>query len=206
MKILLVGVNNTNINYKKIEGFYNSFSNFGNVEWVQNIFLANETDYDLCFGEIDIDEILNNIEKYNRLKIKNQIFWVTLGLGKIKLLSELLNHINFTCLYKSNILNDDILIQYKKKYGNNYQNFLYEGIIIDDFINIQKKISDNLNIFYLPCFLGEKTTGGYNIEVEKVKFLPTSTEVSLKEIVPEKTTLVTSVISHSLKTNQQIDC
>ena len=183
MKILLVGVNNTNINYKKIEGFYNSFSNFGNVEWVQNIFLANETDYDLCFGEIDIDEILNNIEKYNRLKIKNQIFWVTLGLGKIKLLSELLNHINFTCLYKSNILNDDILIQYKKKYGNNYQNFLYEGIIIDDFINIQKKISDNLNIDYLPCCLGEKTNFIKNKEYDMCYFGTLNNRPNVKYIL-----------------------
>ena len=47
----------------------------------------------------------------------------------------------------------------------------------------------------LVSFLGEKTTGGYDIDVEKVKFSTNSSEVSLKEIVPEKTAMVTSVIT-----------
>lgn len=47
----------------------------------------------------------------------------------------------------------------------------------------------------LVSFLGEKTTGGYDIAVEKVKFLPNSSEVTLKEIVPEKDAMVTSVVT-----------
>lgn len=43
----------------------------------------------------------------------------------------------------------------------------------------------------LVCFLGEKTTGGYDIDVDNVKFLPNSSEVILKEIVPEKNAMVT---------------
>lgn len=47
----------------------------------------------------------------------------------------------------------------------------------------------------LVSFLGEKTTGGYDIVVDKVKFSSTTSEVSLKEIIPEKTAMVTSVIT-----------
>lgn len=47
----------------------------------------------------------------------------------------------------------------------------------------------------LVCFLGEKTTGGYDIDVEKVKFSPTSSEVILKEMVPEKNAMVTTALT-----------
>jgi len=47
----------------------------------------------------------------------------------------------------------------------------------------------------LVCYLGEKTTGGYDIDVEKVNFLPNSSEVILKEIVPEKNAMVTMVVT-----------
>lgn len=47
----------------------------------------------------------------------------------------------------------------------------------------------------LVCFLGEKTTGGYDIDVEKVKFSPSSSEVILKEIVPEKNAMVTTALT-----------
>jgi hypothetical protein len=47
----------------------------------------------------------------------------------------------------------------------------------------------------LVCFLGEKNTGGYDIDIDKVKFLPNSSEVSLKEIVPEKNAMVTTVLT-----------
>lgn len=47
----------------------------------------------------------------------------------------------------------------------------------------------------LVCFLGEKTTGGYDIDVDKVKFSKTSSEVTLKEIVPEKNAMVTMVVT-----------
>ena len=47
----------------------------------------------------------------------------------------------------------------------------------------------------LVCFLGEKTTGGYDIDVEKVKFSPNSSEVILKEFVPEKNAMVTTALT-----------
>ncbi|CAM4241832.1 protease complex subunit PrcB family protein [Flavobacterium terrigena] len=43
----------------------------------------------------------------------------------------------------------------------------------------------------LVCFLGEKTTGGYDVDIDEVKFSPKSSEVTLKEIVPEKNAMVT---------------
>lgn len=47
----------------------------------------------------------------------------------------------------------------------------------------------------LVCFLGEKTTGGYDIAIENVVFTLTTSEVILKEIVPEKNAMVTSVLT-----------
>ena len=47
----------------------------------------------------------------------------------------------------------------------------------------------------LVYFLGEKSTGGYAIEVDKVKFSPNSSEVFLKEIVPEKNAMVTNALT-----------
>jgi hypothetical protein len=47
----------------------------------------------------------------------------------------------------------------------------------------------------LVCFLGEKTTGGYDIDIERVKFSPNSSEVVLKEIVPEKNAMVTTALT-----------
>ena len=47
----------------------------------------------------------------------------------------------------------------------------------------------------LVCFLGEKTTGGYDIDVEKVKFSTGFSEVILKEVVPEKNAMVTMAIT-----------
>lgn len=43
----------------------------------------------------------------------------------------------------------------------------------------------------LVCFLGEKSSGGYDIDVEKVNFTSTSSEIILKELVPEKNAMVT---------------
>ena len=47
----------------------------------------------------------------------------------------------------------------------------------------------------LVSFLGEKATGGYDINVEKVKFSTNSSEVILNEIAPEKNAMVTTVIT-----------
>ena len=43
----------------------------------------------------------------------------------------------------------------------------------------------------VACFLGEKTTGGYEIDVANVIFTETTAQIILKEIGPEKNKLVT---------------
>jgi hypothetical protein len=47
----------------------------------------------------------------------------------------------------------------------------------------------------VACFLGEKTTGGYNIEVADVLFTDTIAQIILKEIAPEKNQLVTDAFT-----------
>jgi hypothetical protein len=47
----------------------------------------------------------------------------------------------------------------------------------------------------VACFLGEKTTGGYDIEVDDVLFTDTTAQIILKEITPEKNQLVTDVFT-----------
>lgn len=47
----------------------------------------------------------------------------------------------------------------------------------------------------VACFLGEKTTGGYDIEVDDVLFTDTTAQIILKEITPEKNQLVTDAFT-----------
>lgn len=47
----------------------------------------------------------------------------------------------------------------------------------------------------LVSFMGEKISGGYDIDVQKVVFTDKTAEVTLKEKTPEKNELVTNVIT-----------
>jgi hypothetical protein len=47
----------------------------------------------------------------------------------------------------------------------------------------------------IACFLGEKTTGGYDIEVADVLFTDTTAQIILKEIGPEKNEFVTNAFT-----------
>jgi hypothetical protein len=47
----------------------------------------------------------------------------------------------------------------------------------------------------VACFLGEKPTGGYDIEVADVLFTDTTAQIILKEITPEKNHLVTDAFT-----------
>lgn len=47
----------------------------------------------------------------------------------------------------------------------------------------------------VACFIGEKTTGGYDIEVADVLFTDTTAQIILKEITPEKNQLVTDAFT-----------
>lgn len=99
--------------------------------------------------------------------------------------------------------NDIYEVVYKSQIGGkkeksnviikNYEDFntLISELNIDE-EEYEKLLSIDLEKHdLLVCFLGEKTTGGYDIDVENVKFSPTSAEVILKEMVPEKNAMVT---------------
>lgn len=99
--------------------------------------------------------------------------------------------------------NDVFAVVYKSQIGGkkeksnliikNYEDFnaLISELNIDE-EEFEKLLSIDLEKHdLLVCFLGEKNTGGYDIDVDEVKFSPTSSEVILKEIVPEKNAMVT---------------
>lgn len=156
MKILLVGSGPDNHNYKKIEGFYKAFSKMGNVEWVQDIFDCKSTNYDICFAESNIDTVINRIEEYKSLKIKKQIFWTCADIHKLIKIATVVKETSFINAYKSNVLDDRILIEYQNKFGGEYQKVGWEGINISDYLNIGSFKIDNLILFYLPCCLSEQ--------------------------------------------------
>lgn len=158
MKILLVGVNQENHNFRKIKGFYDAFSKFGDVEWVHNLFQHQSYSYDLVFGEINIEEIITRMSEFQKIKISKFIFWNTLDLEKLLIISKLNLDIKFVCAYKTDILNKEILNNYKKIYGGYYQQWHYEGINIDDFLNYFENDYNNLKLVYLPCCLSEKNS------------------------------------------------
>jgi hypothetical protein len=47
----------------------------------------------------------------------------------------------------------------------------------------------------VACFLGEKSTGGYDIEIEDVLFTDTTAQIILKEITPKKNENVINAFS-----------
>ncbi|MES2864666.1 MAG: protease complex subunit PrcB family protein [Bacteroidota bacterium] len=96
----------------------------------------------------------------------------------------------YTVVYKSQVGG-------KKEKSNviikNYEDFnaLISELNIDE-SEFEKLLSIDLEKHdLLVSFLGEKTTGGYDIDVDEVKFSKTFSEVILKEIVPEKNAMVT---------------
>lgn len=125
----------------------------------------------------------------------------------ISLLS--LSMLFISCKPKQQIVdvNDEYQVVYKSQVGGkkeksnliikNYEEF---NALISE-LNIgeeefEKLLSIDLEKHdLLVCFLGEKSTGGYDIDIDKVKFSTTSSEVSLKEIVPEKNAMVTTVLT-----------
>lgn len=125
----------------------------------------------------------------------------------ISLLS--LSMLFISCKPKQQIVdeNDEYQVVYKSQVGGkkeksnliikNYEEF---NALISE-LNIgeeefEKLLSIDLEKHdLLVCFLGEKSTGGYDIDIDKVKFSTNTSEVSLKEIVPEKNAMVTTVLT-----------
>lgn len=158
MKILLVGCGRNDFNYRKIEGFYNSFSKIGEIEWVQKMFDCEKDEYDIVFGEINLSEIENNIDRFIKMKIKVQIMWRTYTYEKLLQLVSRKPDTFFINAYKSNILDNDIRLKFIEKYKKldvaNYQVWEDEGVDLMKF-NI-KDLPTNLELCYLPCSLSEQ--------------------------------------------------
>jgi hypothetical protein len=155
MRIAVCGSGRENHNYKKTEGFYNAFSKLGETEWIQSIKHCNHKNYDILFGEFDLNDIYSNFDLYQEMNIKNQIIWTSYDLEKIKKLANEKKETNFLNLYKSNILNKSIRNSYTEINGNLYQNVGQEGVDLanPEYSNI--KILENLEIGYLTCALSE---------------------------------------------------
>lgn len=153
MKFLIVGIGKNNYNYRKIEGFYNAFSKLGSVEWVQNIFDAKSTNYDICFSELNINDLLT--DQYKKFQIRKQIIWGTYQCDKLIQVANSLPHTVFVNLYKSDVLNPEISEAYIERFGKQYQMCPPEGV---DLLQLRKdfnSIPNNLFLGYLPCCLSE---------------------------------------------------
>jgi hypothetical protein len=135
---------------------------------VGNLFQAKSNQYDLVFGEMNIEEIFNNIDKYQTISIKRHIFWSTIDLSRAIYLAKIRPDVDFIFSYKSNVLNAPILNSYKASYGKLYQHTGNgEGIDVDDFITLDiKSLPKNMKIFYLPCSLSVKEEFTYQKDID----------------------------------------
>lgn len=100
-------------------------------------------------------------------------------------------------------VNDVYSVVYKNQNGGkkekstviitNYEEFnsLISSLVIDE-EEYGKLLEIDLEKHNLVvAFMGEKNTGGYDIDVNEVNFFSTKVEISFKEIVPEKNAMVT---------------
>lgn len=104
-------------------------------------------------------------------------------------------------------VNDVYSVVYKNQNGGkkekstviitNYEEFnsLISSLLIDE-EEYGKLLAIDLEKHNLVVsFMGEKMTGGYDIDVNEVNFFPTKVEISFKEIVPEKNAMVTMALT-----------
>jgi glycosyltransferase involved in cell wall biosynthesis len=156
MRILVVGCGKSNFNYRKIEGFYNSFSKIGETEWVEKMFDCKYEEYDIVFGEVIISEIYENLERYLNMTIKDQFIWMSYSYNKMIELSNLKKDTNFIIGYKTNVLDKGIVKSFIEKHGKSYQVYKEEGFDMNEYFNFNPILPSNLDFCYLPCCLSEK--------------------------------------------------
>ena len=157
MRILVVGCGKSDFNYQKIEGFYKAFSKIGETEWVQSIFGGHHNEYDIVFGEVSFSEIMGNVARYQSMKIGLQFTWMSFNIENTIKLANLKPETLFINAYKSNFLNSETVVKHISKHGSSYQFWKDEGVILDDFLNIDEKVlPPNLRLSYLPCSLSTK--------------------------------------------------
>lgn len=156
MKILIVGIEKSNMNSRKIEGFYNSFRKLGEVEWVTNLFQCKSREYDIVFGEMSIGEILNRFQEYKNLDIRVHILWRTFDISRLVQLADAKKDTFFISACKSNILDRSITSEFIRNYGEEYQMYEDEGVSLVEFTKDLQISRQNLHLCYLPCSLSEK--------------------------------------------------
>ena len=172
MNISVVGIDRTNHNYKKIEGFINTFSVNNKVTHYKSM-LHIRNNSDLLFAEPDSLDINFNLFKY-------VVIWINLDIEKMIELSNKYKNVKFILAVKSPIHIESIVVDYIDKNGFNYQYNGLEGINIKksfDIINNSDKIddntfkiNDNLYYMYLPCCLSEKNVNELSIEYDIIYF------------------------------------
>lgn len=156
MKILLVGIDKSNFNYRKVEGFYNAFSKIGEVEWVTNFFDCKSNEYDIVFGEYGVQQLLSNFDRYKQMQIKAQVIWGAYEISNVIKLAEARPDIFFINAHKSSMFDTDALNEHISKYGNDYLRYGgEEGIHLPDYLGIKNPIRENLILAYLPYCLSE---------------------------------------------------
>lgn len=166
--VLIIGINNTNPNYKKIYGFINSFKKKYNVFHISD----DSTDtINRCISENHIDTIFcetANFMNINFKNIKNCILWSNYDIIKIMTIAESNLNTKFIFCCKSPIHDEEIVKKYITNHGKNYSVHEQEGQDLQNFINIFNKskkinkdtavITNNLCYTYLPCSLSELGT------------------------------------------------
>lgn len=163
--VLIIGIDKSNHNYKKIYGFINSFKKKYNVFHLSedNLHKINS-----CIKNNLIDTIFCETENFlniNFTNVKNCILWSNYDISKILKISNIYQNTKFIFACKSVIHRPEITKNYIKNYGINYQIHGQEGQNLENLLNILSKskkidkdtfaITNNLYYMYLPCCLSE---------------------------------------------------
>lgn len=158
MKTCVIGIDKTNHNYRKVYGFIDAFSKFGEVFHQVDEENWNVNGYDLYFGEMK-----NFNCQYP--KHKTVIIWSNISVLKIIEITKNNKDTNFIWAVKSPIHIEKITNKYIETFGDMYQVTPPEGQDLKAFLNVLSnsfkiddntyKISDNLIYTFLPCSLSQ---------------------------------------------------
>jgi len=166
--ILIIGIDKTNPNYKKIYGFINSFKKKYNVfhisqdtkEIINSCIVSNRIDTIFCET--------SNFMNIDFTNVSNCILWSNYDINKILKISNLYLNTKFIFCCKSAIHKEEVVRKYISKHGKRYQFHLEEGQNLEIFLEVFKKskkidedsciITNNLCFTYLPCCISEPGT------------------------------------------------
>lgn len=161
-KVLIFGADNSNYNYKKIEGFIYGFRTLGYDVFHYSRDISNEEL--LTHGNIDIIFTESSRIYVNYTNVKNVIFWTNYDIDNIIKLAISNPSLNIILGPKSFIFDQNINEEYMKKFNTPYyQKVSFEGQNLSYINNILRKsvkitdsvykILNNLTLMYMPCSL-----------------------------------------------------